>query len=311
MIEPLRLACLGFGELARSFTASWRGATPLAVTAYDLKLEPPEEWTAMRAAMAAAGATAAPTPADAVANAEVVLSAVTADQCLTAARSVAGALTQDAFYLDVNSVAPETKRQAAALLGPTVRYVDVAVMAPVKTKGHRTPLLVGSTAADAAADLLTRLDLRYRMVADGIGPASAIKMMRSIVVKGIEALLGDCLLASRRAGVSEAVLDSLAASHPGFDWRGHAAHALDRMVVHGARRAAEMREVARMLADLGLDPAMATATAARQQAFAALGLAEAWRGTAPADHAGMADAALQRMIDNPASPAGPTAPVAG
>ncbi len=86
-------------------------------------------------------------------------------------------------------------------------------------------------------------------------------------------ITAECVLAARRAGVEDAVLASLQASDPGFDWRARSAYNLERMMVHGTRRAAEMREVAATLRDLGLPNRMTSAAAEWQDGVAALRLA--------------------------------------
>ena len=120
---------------------------------------------------------------------------------------------------------------------------------------------------------LAELGMDWRVAGMQVGDASSIKMLRSVMIKGLEALSAECMLAARRAGVEGAVLASLQASDPGWDWRGRSAYNLERMMVHGARRAAEMREVAATLRELGLPDRMAAATAEWQDQIAALHLA--------------------------------------
>ncbi|WP_220335017.1 DUF1932 domain-containing protein [Paracoccus thiocyanatus] len=150
------------------------------------------------------------------------------------------------------------------------RYVDMAIMAPVHPRLHRTPILLAGPHAEAALAALTPLEMAPKIAGIRVGEASAIKMLRSVMIKGMEALTAECLLAARRAGVEEAVLASLQASDPGWDWTARGAYNLERMMVHGARRAAEMHEVAATLRELGLPDRMAAAAAAWQEEIAAL-----------------------------------------
>jgi 3-hydroxyisobutyrate dehydrogenase-like beta-hydroxyacid dehydrogenase len=140
-------------------------------------------------------------------------------------------------------------------------YVDVAVMSPVYPGRHRTPLLVSGAASGDAAQRLSNFGMKARAVGDKVGQASSIKMLRSVMIKGFEALTAECVLAARRAGVEDAVIASLQASDPGVDWLKRSAYNLERMMVHGKRRASEMREVAATLRELGLPDRMAVATA--------------------------------------------------
>jgi 3-hydroxyisobutyrate dehydrogenase-like beta-hydroxyacid dehydrogenase len=270
------LALIGFGEAATAFLAGWRGTPaarlPTRIAVHDRKTDAADTRAAMLARQAAQGVAGFDTPADALTGARTVFCLVTADQALVAAQAAAPHLATGALWFDGNSCAPETKRQAAQVIeGVGGRYVDMAIMAPVHPGLHQVPILISGPHVEAALALLAGLDMTARIVGDDVGRASSIKMIRSVMVKGLEALTAECLLAARRAGVEDEVIASLMASHPGTDWRARGAYNLERMMVHGARRAAEMREVAVTVADLGLGGTMSAATADWQDRIAALG----------------------------------------
>lgn len=266
-----RLAFLGFGEAASAFAAGLVGCD---ARAYDLKTDAAATRPRKLADYAAAGVTGAETVEAALRDAPLTLSLVTADQALAAARVAAPALTPGALFCDMNSVAPETKRAAArAVEAAGGRYVDVAVMAPVHPAGRATPLLASGPHAADAAEALTRVGFDRIEVLDGpIGAAAAVKMIRSVLIKGLEALSAECALAADRAGVRSAVVASLDASWPGADWERRLDYNLDRVLVHGVRRAAEMEESAATLEALGVEPVMTRATVAVQRRIGALGL---------------------------------------
>jgi 3-hydroxyisobutyrate dehydrogenase-like beta-hydroxyacid dehydrogenase len=191
----------------------------------------------------------------------MVLSLVTADQALAAARDYARLLEPGALWLDMNSVAPETKREAAATIEAAGgRYVDVAVMSPVRPAGRTVPMLMAGPHAASAFATLTAIGFtKVSIAGDQVGDAAAIKMIRSVMVKGIEALSAECALAAARAGVTGAVIGSLDASWQEQSWDAHFDYSLDRMMVHGSRRAAELEEVAMTLEALGVAPLMTRA----------------------------------------------------
>ena len=145
-------------------------------------------------------------------------------------------------------------------------------MAPVHPRLHRTPLLISGPHAEAAAPVLAALGMAAAIHDGPVGSASAVKMIRSIMMKGLEALVCECVLAGAKAGVIDAVLDSLDDTYPGFDWKTRSAYMLERVATHGVRRAAEMREVALTVDVLGLDGAMSRASVGWQQAIGELGL---------------------------------------
>ena len=258
-----RIALIGFGEAAQAFAAAadWRGAA----AALDIRTD-----AAKQADYAAHGVTGCEHAREALAGTPAALSLVTADAALAAARGYAPFLTPGTLWFDMNSVSPETKRAAeAAVTAAGGLYVDVAVMAPVHPKRTAVPLLVSGPDAEASASVLRDLGFSdVRRIGPRIGDASAIKMIRSVMVKGIEALTAECVLAAHRAGVVDEVLSSL-----GGDWMQKADYNLERMLAHGLRRAAEMEESVRTLEDLGVAPLMTRGTIARQRALGTLGIA--------------------------------------
>ena len=263
-----QLAFVGFGEAATAFVSGWRARRPDFLAAFDIRTDA-EMW----ARYAAHEVTGAATAAEALASAQAAFSLVTADQALAAAEASAPSLPEGVLWFDGNSCAPGTKRRAAEVIESVgARYVDVAIMAPVHPARHHVPLLVSGPHAGAADALLRALDMRPTIVGPEVGQASSIKMIRSVMIKGLEALSAECFLAARRAGVDERVLASLEASDPEFNWRARAAYSLERMMRHGGRRAAEMREVAVTIDELGLGGDMSAASAAWQERIGALDL---------------------------------------
>ena len=299
--SPARVALIGFGEAASAFVEGWRKAVSLETHAFDIKTANPSE--AVRAAKwedyRRWGVSGADTPAGALASAGIVFSLVTADQALAAATSAAPHLEPGAFFFDCNSCSPGTKRRAAeAVTQAGGRYIDSAVMAPVHPKLHKTPLLLSGPDAEEALAVTRALDMAANAVPGGVGAASSNKMIRSVMMKGLEALVLECVLAGRKAGVDEAVLDSLEATYPGFGWKKRSAYMLERAVTHGIRRAAEMREAALTVKELGFGGAMASATAEWEQKIGDLRLSAAdAKAKDEQDYGALADLILRRLDD--------------
>ncbi|HEX2554640.1 MAG TPA: DUF1932 domain-containing protein [Microvirga sp.] len=275
-----RIALIGLGEagqmLAREFTA----AGGLKLTAYDIAFADPASGPS-RAARDLGIASAA-SAAEAIAEAELVISAVTASSALDAAHSVAPHMAPGAVFLDLNSVAPGTKREAFATIeAGRGRYVEAAVMAPVYPKRLGTPILLGGPHAAGFLESAQTLGFTVSVFSDKVGSASAVKMCRSVMVKGMEALSMECFLAARRAGVEAEVIASLQASFPGMNWTAAGEYNLERMTTHGIRRSDEMREVAKTVEELGIAPLMASATAEHQATMGHLRLKERLGGTLP------------------------------
>ncbi len=264
-----KVALIGFGEAASTFAKAgqWRAAA----RAYDIDPE-------RRAAMATAGVASCATTREVLVGASLVLSLVTADQALAVAEAYSPQLAPGTLWCDMNSVAPETKRVAArAVEAAGARYVDVAVLSPVDPARLAAPLLIaGRAAAEAEAALGALGFTNLRVVGNEVGRAAAIKMIRSVMIKGIEGLSVELADAADAAGVRATVMSSLDASWKrDLGWSERVDGALERVGKHGLRRAAEMDEVAATLASLGVDNRMALATAAKQRAVGAIRREEA------------------------------------
>ena len=268
-----RVAFVGFGEAAQAFWAGWQSAAVPPARAFDIATEIASRRQAKLQDYRRTGMDGTATPAEALRDAEVIFSLVTADNAQAAAIAAAGPLPRGALWLDCNSCAPQTKQKSSEFIERAGgRYVDVAVMAPVHPRLHRTPLLVSGPHCEAALSVLAALGMEAQAVSDRLGTASSIKLCRSIMIKGLEALTAECVLAGRQLGVETMVLATLDETFPGFDWQRRAAAMLERSVVHGRRRSAEMRETAAMIESLGLPGRMSHATAIWQQQIGELEL---------------------------------------
>ena len=252
-----RVALIGFGEAGEKFARAggWRRQS----RGWDIAAD-------RRALMPQYGVETADDARGALEGAGIAISLVTADAALAAARDYAPLLPQDALWCDMNSVSPETKRAAAeAVEGAGGRYVDVAVMAPVDAE-LAVPLLLAGPHAAAAQPVLEALGFsNVRVVGDELGRAAAIKLIRSVMVKGIEALSEECASAAEAAGVFDEVMASLDASDKRSGWAERVAYNRERMALHGLRRAAEMEESAATLESLGIEPVMTGSTIERQR----------------------------------------------
>jgi 3-hydroxyisobutyrate dehydrogenase-like beta-hydroxyacid dehydrogenase len=254
---------VGLGEAGQAFA----GQLACAIRGFDRKQD-----AAKRAGFDANRVAWTGSNADAVAGAPLIVSLVTADQALLAAEETARSIAPGALFCDLNSVAPDSKRAAAkAIETAGGRYVDVAVMAPVHPQRLKVPMLVSGPYAEAGSAALDALGFNTRIVGKAIGDASAIKMIRSVMVKGIEALSAECALAAHASGVEAEVLASLDKSWKEQSWAERFDYNLDRMLIHGTRRAAEMEEVVKTLDALGTGSQMTRGTVQRQSAIGAIG----------------------------------------
>ena len=260
--EALRVALVGYGEVGSIFGGALMKAGVAAVAAYDVKfVDAPWRAAAMERG-AADRVTVTASAAEAVRDAHLVICAVTAAKSKDAAKSIAQACRPGTFVMDVNSSSPGSKKACADMVNAAGgRYVEAAVMGAVPPYGLRVPMVLGGPHAAALHPRLQELGFDAEPGTVEYGRASAMKLCRSVVVKGLEALAVESLLAARRYGVEREVLASLVESFPGMKWDTQADYLWRRVYQHGARRAEEMREAAVTVADAGISPRMAAATA--------------------------------------------------
>lgn len=273
-----RIGFVGFGEAAYHLSKGLRGEGIRETFAFDIAVTPK-----VRARAEETGTVLCASNAELAQRVDVILSAVTADQAIAAASQTGPHLGPRHLYGDINSISPKAKEQVAAHASSGgASFVEIAVMGPVPPYAHKVPLLIGGPGAEAFRKHLEPHGMRMEIVAtDVVGRAAAVKMFRSVVYKGIEALLFECVLGAGQYGADERVFASLKESIPGVDWKKLADYMIGRVVVHGERRAREMDEVARTLEELGIEPHMARATSARFDWAAGLGLRERFGGEFP------------------------------
>ncbi|GGH20820.1 dehydrogenase [Alsobacter metallidurans] len=265
----LSVSFIGYGEVGSTFSRDLLRNGVGRILAYDILLDDPARLAAMLERMTHDGVTPADTLANAAGAGDVVFSAVTADAVEEVARAAAPFLRPGQIFLDLNSASPSTKRRAAEIVqAGGADYVEGAVMAPVAEPRLAVSILGGGPAAERAAALLNPLGMNIRPVAVEHGRASAMKLCRSIMIKGLEALIIDCADASAAWRVQDEVFSSLGQSFPSIDWPALAVTMRARVERHGVRRAAEMREAGEMLAALGLEPGLCQAVAERHEQVA-------------------------------------------
>lgn len=260
-----RICLLGFGEVGRVLASDMSTLFPVTLVAHDKLFSDPAS-SPSQAVEKLVGVERIVESKSAASGCQLVISAVTAEENLQSAKAVVSGLEPDAWFLDLNSTAPDTKRLVAEVVEHAGgRYVEAAIMAPIEPKRLGTEMLLGGPRAKAFQPIALSLGLEGAdFYSSDLGAAAATKMCRSVIVKGLEALVAESMLAARYYGVERKVLGSLGDLFPGTDWPQLARYLVSRSLEHGSRRAAEMREAAKMVEDAGIAPWMSRACAERQ-----------------------------------------------
>jgi 3-hydroxyisobutyrate dehydrogenase-like beta-hydroxyacid dehydrogenase len=280
--NELRIGFVGFGEAGFHIANGFRSAGLSGICAFDIHRDTPQLRDKIRRRAEETGTRLVDSSRELAQSAQILFSTVTSDRAREAAEQTAPFLGPQHIYADLNSVSPALKQAIQAIIETSgAGFVEAAVMSPVPPHGHRAPMLLGGGAAARFAELMTPHGMRLDVISETVGTAAATKMFRSIIVKGLEALMFESVLAASPYGADERVFASLAESFPGIDWKKLADYMVGRAVVHGERRAHEMEEVAGTLRALGIDPIMAEATVRRQAWAGELGLASAFGPDGP------------------------------
>lgn len=288
----MRIGFLGFGEAGEAMARSMLEMPDVSACAYDKLFDD----KAMLARKAAAyegqiDITCLASPKALAEASDIVISVVTADEAYAAAQSILPYLRDTHLYLDGNSVSPGTKKAIAETFMHLSRsYVDLAIMAPIHPRGHKTPFLVSGPRQVDVCTLLDTLHANYEWRGAAIGEASTVKMLRSILIKGMESLICECVTAAEGLGLDTEILASAGKTLGINDMPALADYVMERASVHGRRRAAEMREVAKTLDELGLSNFMPTAIAKHQSIVADMNLVETFNGDVPRNRAQLAQA---------------------
>ena len=266
--EVKRIALIGLGEVGLAVAEDLLEKTELDLQLWDAQFgvagsAAEAHW----ASLASSGRVSrAADAASAAAGCQLVMSMVTAEQAVPAAESVLAGLSAQTWFVDLNSISPAAKKQLSEMVMATGgRFVEASVMSPIPPKRSNAPILLGGPHAAAFEAIGQRLGFSdMRATSTELGIAAATKMCRSVIIKGMEALVTESLLAARHYGVDEVVLASLNNLFPRPDWPEHAHYLITRSLLHGERRAAEMREVAKTIEQAGVSPWMSAACAERQ-----------------------------------------------
>ncbi|MGU7785080.1 DUF1932 domain-containing protein [Burkholderia sp. PU8-34] len=269
--DPLRwhVGLIGYGEVGRILAEDLAARGVARISTYDVKVG--KDDARLREHAEQYGVHVVDSHENLAASADLIISAVTASQTISSAEACASAVRPAAWYLDFNSASPEAKiRAASAITSAGGQYVEGAVMTSVPPYRIRVPIRLGGGAASQLEPHLTTLGFDVTVASTTLGVASATKMCRSVMIKGLEALVIESFTAARAYGVEDDVIKSLTETFPEIDWEKHATYFFQRVIEHGRRRAEEMLEAAETVRNTGLTPWAASATAERQSWVAQL-----------------------------------------
>ena len=266
-MKKTHVGLIGYGEVGKVFCAGLKSKSGIeSVSAWDLKFADAVAHQADQNHARQAGVKVCTDMQSLCQQPDWLISAVTASHTLEVASEAAKHLQPGTLFLDLNSASPGTKQQAAKLIEAAGgHYVEAGVMTSVPPYGIKVPMLLGGKQAENLAQRLRGFEMDATCVSAEIGIASAIKMCRSVMIKGLESLVIESYTTARAYGVEGHVLPTLVETFPSIDWSQQGAYFFSRVVQHGKRRAEEMREAANTVKEAGFEPFMSAAIANKQQ----------------------------------------------
>lgn len=211
----------------------------------------------------------------------IVIAAVPAKFAFSAAEATLKFKSKIRLYADVSTAKPSVKKQMEALFAAQdIKFVDSAMLGPLPNYHHKVPILASGEGAENWRAIMTPWGMKIQTIAGPAGTASSIKLIRSVFMKGLEALLVETFLFARKCGAEKIVLESLAETlKPPFQHTANRMMAAD--LVHSERRVFEVSESVELMNDIGVEPIMAQAVIGRLKKSAALGMREDLGGIPP------------------------------
>jgi 3-hydroxyisobutyrate dehydrogenase-like beta-hydroxyacid dehydrogenase len=267
-----RVGFIGFGEAAKVLAGGLKaaGLSPLAYCR-GARHAPP--YTAeFRQEAAALGVRLVDTLEELARDAEVLISAVSPGAAGAVAAESARLLGPRHLFVDVNAVAPATKDAiAAGVAAAGARFVDAELMGAASLYGAAVPLYVSGSGAEAFRQAFASLGLNVTLVPGAPSAAAALKMLRSVVTKGMEAVIVEAMFAAFRAGVAREAFAAITEPMDAVKFSDFARMCLTSDPIHSGRRAEEMRSVSEVVRRLGVEPIMTDAAQRRLAWSAGLG----------------------------------------
>lgn len=271
MLSPRVIALLGFGEagsaIARGLAAEggWRGTprpgdnAPRRLIAIDTALDQDARGTALGKQARALDVAIEDRYAEALRQADLVISAVQGEHALEAAEAAAPLLKKGAHYLDLCTVTGAmSDDNRAAIEGAGGRYIDIAVMGGFFKSGIKAPMLVAGEDVEPVVAWMNANGFEAKALGPRPGSASSVKMLRSVMMKGVEALAVESLVTAQRQGILEEVLACFSDADQ-VSFRDFITTLVQTHIVHAYRRWEEMGLVARTLRETGVEPLMTEA----------------------------------------------------
>lgn len=276
------LGFLGFGEVGYYMSKGLKNADFGRIVAFDKAFADGSPFAKTIGSRAdEAGVELKQSLQEMLALADVVISALPAKYSLGSAKDVLACSIRAGLFVDVSTAKPDVKREMEGLFKEKgIKFADGAMLGPLPTYGHRVPILSSGNGAADWANMMVPFGMKIELTEGEAGAASSIKLVRSVFMKGLEALLVETFLFAKKSGAEDIVMESLAETLK-VPFENTAQRMIAADLVHAERRAFEVKESIELMRDLAIEPIMAEAVVKRLEKSAALGTREELGGAPP------------------------------
>ena len=289
--RQVRLGLVGFGEIGNAIGSGLRAAGLASVTAYDIAAFEGSFSALIQSRARKADVELVRSPEELAQKSDYIVAVVPGSECVIAAEQIAPYVSAHHHHIDIGSATPAVKRRVAEILAARGASVaDGGIMGSPLQDGLRTLVKISGPGAQAVRDVLVPWGMNLDVVSTELGAGSGIKIVRSIVMKGLEALLIECALAGRRHGIQDEVFASISEFIDARPFMQNVEFFLSTDVIHSARRAEEATMSCDALEEVGIEPVMTRATAAVLQRSADMKLKEHFGGIVPTEYKVAVDA---------------------
>ena len=278
----MKLGFIGFGEVGFEMAMGFKSEGLDRVLAYDVMQGDSVYGPLIRERVQNSGVALISSPEEVIKNVDVIIVAVPGSKTLQTAKDIVGFFDEHKLYVDVSASAPETKRAVWETVKTSgAKFVDAAMLGSLPQYKHKVPTLISGNGSDELLRLMTPYGMALDKANDNPGDATAIKLVRSIVMKGLPALLMEALEAASAMKIEEVVLKSLAETMNSCTFEVTMNRLVTGTAVHAERRGQEMVNVIEMLNTLNIKPTMSQATFERHKWLAGKNLKEKFGGKTP------------------------------
>ncbi|VVM32955.1 DUF1932 domain-containing protein [Terribacillus sp. AE2B 122] len=278
----MKLGFVGFGEAAYEMALGLHSEGIDKFYAFDALLDEPSLSERIRERASEANVELVGSANEVLDLCTIVIAAVPANKTLEVARSLTDSFEENLVYVDVSAATPEVKKQVASVVeGKGSLFVDAAMLGPLPVYKHKVPISASGSGTDLFIENLANYGMQITKISDNPGDASALKLIRSIYMKGVVGLMVEFLEAAKTYGVEEPAIRSIDETMNAKTFVETMNRLVTGSALHAKRRAVELSGSIEMLQGSNLDASISIAAQKKLERLAELNIPDRYKGSKP------------------------------